>query len=340
MRGHRVVHNRGGTERRRSAAAHPAPMPDFDDLVGEQCGVFRVSQATERGWTRSAVAHRATSGRWQRVHPGVYETSTGALTTEQRMWAAFLYAGKDAALSHRAAWWWADRKLDPPEVVRVAVPLSRVVTGRAGLHISRTGRWDPQDLHPVGWPARFRVERAVLDCAAAAATDDGAIALLGSAVQRRTTHPSRLRPVLERSPALHRRRLLSEVLDLADEGAHTLLEVRHATILRSHGLPDPQRQRRLGPGYADAAHEMPLGTLVFELDGRLGHFDAAGWWKDMTRDNQNTVDGVATLRFPGFVLLTDPHAVAEVTARALQRRGWSGSLRCPAGCPGLSRGRS
>jgi hypothetical protein len=60
----------------------------------------------------------------------------------------------------------------------------------------------------------------------------------------------------------------------------------------------------------------------------------------MTRDNQNTVDGVATLRFPGFVLLTDPHAVAEVTARALQRRGWSGSLRCPAGCPGSEGARS
>jgi hypothetical protein len=248
------------------------------------------------------------------------------------MWAALLYAGEGAALSHRAAWWWADQKLDPPEVVRVAVPLHRIVVGQAGLHITRTGRWDPTDLHPIGWPARFRVERAVLDCAAAAATEQAAIALLASAVQRRTTHPDRLRPVLDRSPALRRRRLLGEVLDLTSEGAHTMLEIRHAAILRGHGLPAASRQRRLAPGVADAVHDMPLGTLVSELDGRLGHVDVAGWWTDMSRDNDNTVEGIATLRFPGFILLTEPHAVAEVTARALVRRGWTGQLRCRMGC--------
>lgn len=50
----------------------------------------------------------------------------------------------------------------------------------------------------------------------------------------------------------------------------------------------------------------------------------------MQRDNAHTVGVVATLRFPGFVLLSRPHEVAAVLAAALQARGWTGSMRCRA----------
>src|SRR3712207_8837364 len=63
-------------------------------------------------------------------------------------------------------------------------------------------------------------------------------------------------------------------------------------------------------------------TTLFRSDGKQGHLDAAGWWADMARDNQHTVDRLGVLRFPGFVLLTDPHRVAVTTAAALTARGW------------------
>jgi hypothetical protein len=80
---------------------------------------------------------------------------------------------------------------------------------------------------------------------------------------------------------------------------------------------------------------MPLGTLLSEFDGRLAHLEATSWWADMQRDNGHSNAGLPTLRFPGFILLTQPHLVAETIATGLLRLGWDGRLVCPRGCPGL-----
>jgi very-short-patch-repair endonuclease len=145
----------------------------------------------------------------------------------------------------------------------------------------------------------------------------------------------RLREVLRRNPNLRRHALLGQVLDLAADGAETLLEVRHHEITTAHGLPLPDRQRRLGDAVVDGLYECPDGSqLVAEFDGKLGHLDAEGWWADMHRDNRHTIDRLGVLRFPGYLLLTDPHGVATTIAAALTARGWRGVLRCPTSCPG------
>jgi very-short-patch-repair endonuclease len=183
----------------------------------------------------------------------------------------------------------------------------------------------------VPWPPRLRVERAVLDCAADAKSAETAIALLTSAVQRRVTTAQLLLAALRRLPNQPRRGLLMDVIELAGAGAHSLLEVAHDRACSSHHLPQPDRQRRVGPAFVDAAYDCPNGTVVVELDGRMAHLGAAGWWRDMQRDNRHTVNGLATLRFPGFVLLTNPHEIAATIAAALTARGWAGTLRCPRG---------
>ncbi|HSP39121.1 MAG TPA: type IV toxin-antitoxin system AbiEi family antitoxin domain-containing protein [Frankiaceae bacterium] len=308
---------------------------DLGELLAAQCGVLTAGQAAEHGISRHGQAHRVASGRWQRAYPGVFATVTGGLDIEQRIWAAYLYAGPGATIGFRTAWWLADRKLAEPDVVHVVVPDPRIVARQPGLVIRRTRRWPSEDLHPSARPRRFRIERAVLDCASTAATEQSAIALLASSVQRRTTTVPRLREVLQRHPNLPRRALLVEVLALAAKGAHSLLEVLHEQITASHGLPSPDRQRRIEDTVVDGLYECPDGSqLAAEFDGQLGHFEADGWWKDMSRDNGHTIGRIATLRFPGFVLLTHPHTVAATIAEALTARGWTGTLRCPRNCPG------
>jgi very-short-patch-repair endonuclease len=308
---------------------------DLAELLELQHGILTVHQAEESGLSRQSVTYRVLQGRWQRVHPGVYANSAAALDAEQRIWAGMLYAGLGAYLGFRTAWWLADRQLSEPEVIDIVVPDPRIVRKQPGLRIHRTRRWDERDLQPTALPRRFRLERAVLDCASAAASPAQAVAQLASAVQRRTTTVPRLKEVLGRCPNLPRHALLSEVLDLAADGAETLLEVRHHHITTSHGLPAPQRQRRLGDALVDSLYDCPDGSqLVTELDGKQGHFDTPGWWADMARDNQHTVNRLGVLRFPGFVLLTDPHQVAATIAAALTTRGWTGTLRCPRSCPG------
>jgi very-short-patch-repair endonuclease len=255
---------------------------------------------------------------------------TGSLSYEQRVWAAVLYAGATAAASHETALWLLDRRLTPPPLVHPSLPWPRSCVPQQGMAIHRLTRMD-DDVHPVPNPRRLRVERAALETAAAAPTAEKAIATLAQVVQRRRTTAHRLLVVLERLPNLRRRALLREVLAMCGEGAHSLLEVQHERIRSGHGLPEPRRQVRHGQAVVDVDH----GDLVIELDGRLGHLDAEGWWRDMLRDDMHTIQGRAVLRFPGFVLLTQPHVVAHLEGAALRRRGWTGSLTCPPGCPGV-----
>jgi hypothetical protein len=306
----------------------------IDEVLRSQCGLITVAQAAAYGLSRDAMTHRVHTGRWQRVHPGVYATWTGRLDAEQRIWAGVLYAGPGAVVSHRSAWWLADRRSLVPPVVQIAVPDSRVVTNQPGLVVTRTRRLDQRDVHPACHPTRFRIERAVLDCAAEAIDDTQAAAVLASAVQQRSTSAARLRQVLDRLPNLRRRRHLRDVLELAGEGAHSIIELAHARACSAHGLPKPHRQRQIGPACVDAAYDMPEGTVIAEFDGRLGHFYTSGWWQDMQRDNRHTIKMLGTLRFPGFVLLTEPHEVASTIAEALTSRGWTGTFRCPRTCPG------
>jgi very-short-patch-repair endonuclease len=304
--------------------------PVWQELLARQDGVVSAGQAAEMGWSRHALQAQVHAGRWTRPVRGVYVTRTGLLTYEQRIWVAVLSAGAGAVASHQTALWLHDRPERQPLLVHVTVPRSRNARRGPGLVVHRSD-CDPRDVMPAASPARVRVERAVLETAAAAPSDETAVAVEAGAVQRRLTTAGRLQAVLERCPTLARRHLLRGVLTMCGRGAHSLLEVQHERIRRRHYLPEPRRQVRHGSAVIDVEYD----GLVVELDGRAGHFNVAGWWRDMLRDDLHTASGRAVLRFPGFLLLTQPHVVAHLEAAALRTRGWPGVLRCPPGCPGF-----
>jgi hypothetical protein len=302
----------------------------WKQLLEHQCGLVSSAQAADHGWTSHRLRAQVKAERWQRIHLGVYFTRTGALSYEQRIWAAVLHAGPRAAAARETAVWLSDRKQREPALVHIVVPRTRDARSLTGVRIHR-GDVAEEDLQLDAAPPRVRLEHAVLQAAGAARTEEAAIAVISEPVQRRLTTPARLADALPRHPRLRRRRLLAEVLALCVKGAHTLLEVRHDQIRRGHGLPEPRRQVQHGEAVVDVDYD----GLVVELDGRLGHLDVGGWWRDMLRDDLHTISGRAVLRFPGFLLLTQPHVVAHVEAAALRRRGWKGTLRCPHGCPGF-----
>jgi hypothetical protein len=304
--------------------------PEWSDLLTTQLGIVAVVQARRQGWTRHAVNAQVAAGRWTRLHRGVLATFTGVLTYEQKLWAGLLYAGRGAVVSHESALWLHDRDRKTPAAVHVTVGRRRDAARAAGLRVYRSDL-TPDEMMDQASPPRVTVERAVLDCAAVARSIDAAIAIVAEAIQRRLTTAERLRRALEKRPCLRHRALLLEILDMCGAGAHSLLEVRHEQIRRSHGLPEPLRQVR----HEGAVVDVDYDGLIVELDGRTGHFNVSGWWKDMMRDDLHTAAGRAVLRWPSFVLLTRPNVVAHLEAEALRRRGWTGVLRCPPGCPGL-----
>jgi hypothetical protein len=250
----------------------PARMSGYvDQVLAVQCGLISVAQGAAGGISQKAMAHRVAVGRWQRVHPGVYATSTGNSTRSSASGPAPSMPAPEpsSAIAAHGGWWTSG--CPSPSVVHITVPSNRSVVNREGLVVSRTRRLNALDIHPACRPVRFRIERAVLDCAAEALDDGQAAATLATAVQRHSTHPDRLLEVLARLPNLRRRGYLRDVLELTGEGVHSLLEVAHGQACSAHGLPTPARQRTIGPACVDAAYDLPLGTLLAEF-GWTGTF--------------------------------------------------------------------
>ncbi|HEV2759173.1 MAG TPA: type IV toxin-antitoxin system AbiEi family antitoxin domain-containing protein, partial [Acidimicrobiales bacterium] len=73
------------------------------ELAEQQHGVFTLAQACASGFTRSAIAHRLSCGRWDLVGPGLYRLPGTPRTWEQRLSGLVLASGPGAGASHRSA---------------------------------------------------------------------------------------------------------------------------------------------------------------------------------------------------------------------------------------------
>ena len=100
---------------------------DWRSIADAQAGMVARGQVLALGISPMQARAYVDTGRWWRVLPGVYATFTGPITAHGRVWAALLYAGRDAAASHGTAlclWGLTD---EAPAVFDVVVPGSRRV---------------------------------------------------------------------------------------------------------------------------------------------------------------------------------------------------------------------
>src|SRR3984957_19886476 len=78
--------------------------PRLDRIVREQFAVIGRSQALDCGLSRSAVDHLVRQdGPWRRLLPGIYATTTGDVTPDQRAMAALLHAGPRSVITGATA---------------------------------------------------------------------------------------------------------------------------------------------------------------------------------------------------------------------------------------------
>src|ERR1700722_17332984 len=77
--------------------------PRLLELAHLQAGMVSWRRAILAGMSVSSIRSKVTSGRWRHVYPRVYVTFTGPITRDGSVWAALLYAGKGAQLSHETA---------------------------------------------------------------------------------------------------------------------------------------------------------------------------------------------------------------------------------------------
>jgi hypothetical protein len=307
-------------------------LPTADNLLSLQDGVLSRAQALQAGLTDKYLVAALRSGRWQRLHTGVYAAFSGPPPRGAQLWAAVLRAGPEAVLSYQTA-----AELhgigNQVAVIHVTMPPGRQVTSARGLAVHRCARID-QARHPVQLPPRTRIEETVLDLAGAGSLDDALGWVLRACGSRRTT-PGRLAAALALRARVRWRAELSAALGLAADGVHSLLEFRYVTrVERPHGLPAGLRQHlvvRAGQRqYQDVTYR-EYG-LVVELDGQAAH-PAGSRWRDVRRDNASTAVGQGTLRYGWADVTGRPCFVAGQVAGALAARGWTGApRRCGRSC--------
>jgi Transcriptional regulator, AbiEi antitoxin/Protein of unknown function (DUF559) len=308
---------------------------EVDRVLGRQAGVITRAQALAAGMSRHAVYARLDSGRWQRLHTGVYAAYSGRPTRQSMMWAAVLGAGQGAVLCHRSAaelHGLLDTGQNP--VIHVMVPRGRTVAPMRDVVAHYSQRVDIA-RHPALEPPRTRLEETVLDLAEAESTATGAISWILNACASRRTKPGRLLEVMDARPRMRRRKLLLVALGDARIGVQSVLEHGYLyRVERAHGLPEGDRQRRTRAGgisrYEDVRYE-EYGVIV-ELDGRAAHPEGESW-RDTRRDNVSAMKGLITLRYTYADVMERPCEVADEIARTLSRRGYTaGARRCGPSC--------
>jgi very-short-patch-repair endonuclease len=293
-----------------------------------QHGVLTSAQAVSLVG-RGAVRGHVRLGRWRQICPGILLTSNGQLTVEQQRWVAVLVGGVDALLAGAAAAAAGGVRGIQLGHIPVLIPAARRVTRRTPVlppdmppvRVHRSSIL-PGDHRQAGPPPRTTMARSVVDAAAWAPSDRAAQLMLATACQQRRVTPEEILDVLAVLRRVRRRAFLrNTVTDIAG-GAEALSEIDLVTLCRRFELPLPdlQERRRDSAGrqrYLDA-YWRERGLHV-EVDG-AHHMDAAEWSADMLRQNRIWLTGDRILRFPAWLLRTDPEQVAQQLKEALQPR--------------------
>ena len=300
-------------------------------LLDVQSGIVDRSQAKQAGFSDRQIWHRLKSGRWQRVHEGVYATFAGPLPRDARLWAALRRAGEGALLSHETA---AEvhSLIDKPasKAIHITVPPRRRPVQRGsirGVVIHRSGASRPQ--LPIAWKLpRTRIEDTVLDLIDAAPTFQDAYGWIARGISRDLTTVSMLRAALATRRRARYRAELAIAFGESDDGVHSGLELQYARdVERAHGLPSAQRQYR--HEIAGRVHYRDNWYAEYrvcvEVDGPAYHRDEQVW-RDKRRDNLNLAeDGAETFRFGPLEVTELACESAGMVAAALARNGWKGT---------------
>jgi hypothetical protein len=308
---------------------------DYARLLYRQGGVFSRVQAIAIGFSERMVDARVRRGTWLRVYPGVYRERHQAPAGAGRLWAALLYAGRGAVLSHQTAAYLGGLLGKPDSVVHVTIPQSRRVQRQPGLHIHRSRRAAELALTDTN-PPRTSVAETILDLSEEAATFDAVYHQICDAISQGRTTEADLLAALAARPRLAWRRELYPMVAAAAAGDHSVLELRYTRdVERRHGLPRSARQVPFAAGDGQRGRrDRVYGRygLIIELDGQLGHTGAAVS-KDRARDRTAAVAGQQSMRFGWQEVAYQACAAAAEVAAVLRIRGWAGRpLPCGPGC--------
>lgn len=297
-------------------AVDPSPERSVERLAASQYGVVDRQQAFEAGLTRNVIQGRLTNGAWDRVLPGVYRLAGAAETRDQRLMAAYLWAGSGAVVSHSAAARLLRLEGVECEVAELWIPSYRVSPAdwlllHAGpVPAIDTAFWGPLKI--------TRPARTLIDLAGCLSEESLEVAM-GDALRRGLVSDERLKGRLEDLAGRRGVGNLRGILRARDGAGGALdsrFEVKLRRLIRKSRLPQPIGQfwilhegTRYRIDFAYPEQKLAIeadsfahhsGRQAFESDReRLSGLAALGWrvllvtWRQLTQDPDRVIARIA-----------------------------------------------
>jgi very-short-patch-repair endonuclease len=291
-------------------------------LAAAQHGVLLRTQVLTLGFTDRVIERHLREGLWDRVATGLYAVAGSPCDERQTLHGACLLHNGVASHASAGRLWALPTKLDLP--LRPEVTVRRGATHSSTLAVvHETAHLDPEDVTEQDGIPCTTVSRTVLDLAGRLAPhhlsrlvedlwlDDrldpeGLQCRLSSWARRGRRGTKVLRRILEDRFGL----------PLVDSE----LEARFVELVRSAGLPEPDRQvvQRLSDGqFVRIDFSWCAGRVVVEVDGRRWHARSTTMSSDRKRDNDHTLAGRVSLRFTWEHVVREPAYVRAALERAL-----------------------
>ncbi|WP_371615897.1 hypothetical protein [Streptomyces sp. NBC_00454] len=304
---------------------HNAPLP-LAHLTGSRPRVLSLAQLREHGVSASDAADRD----WQQILPGVFLLHSGPATSEERLHAALLYAGRrgDEVMVTGLAALALYRFSAAPALaglphIDVLVPNTRRLRSAGQVRIVRT-HTPPRPMEVNGLPVA-PVARAVAD-AVAQLSDAGTVRrLLSEAVRGGHCEPAAVVRELTVARLLNRPHVVDAVESLLAEG-RAIAEDRLYQLVRGFDLPEPVWNVDLrlpgGPHLGGVDAYWPEQAVALEIDTRAPRQGEDEEWSESVRKRETLERcGVTVLHLTPRKLRDWPEQQAAVVRTALTASG-------------------
>lgn len=295
----------------------------FEEVLDQQSGVFRAADVRE--WiSAAAIRNEVDAGRWQRAHRGVYVASNADLSTRQELWVCVLSGPPGSVLGGLPAAELDGLKNFTSSDIHLIIPVGSRKPSRPGMIAHYSSRLDERDVHPIRVPPRTRLARSLIDAAVWSRNERRSRAIILAGPQQRLVRPRDLRDALSRRGQCWHHATVTESIDDAEGGIASVPEHDFDVIVRTRGLPPPNRQvvlrRTDGRYYLDV--DWTAYGVSAEVHG-IQHMAIATWDNDLDRHSEIAADGRTLLQFSSYSVRHRKDHVANLVKRALRNRGWS-----------------
>jgi very-short-patch-repair endonuclease len=281
-------------------------------LARRQHNVVALRQLRERGMSADAAQRRVRSGRWRRIHSGVYAVSPAELTQKGRWIAAVLACGPGAALSHRSAAALRELRNDNRRSSDVTTP-GRAGRGHAGINTHTSAAL--HDVEEIDGIRVTRLARTLVDLAEAVSRRELERAF-DRAEARELLDLAAIHAELRRSPNRTGAKRVRALL--VEHYAGTTLtrgemEELFLALCRKARLPQPEVDQWI----AVPAEEICVDFvwrhpgLAIETDDYTTHRTRQAFERDRYRDQELGVAGYRVLRFTWRQITLEPDRVAR-----------------------------